>query len=327
MIEKFKLIWNPELYHGEFKRSNFFEGWYFKNIGEDKSSVLSIIPGVFRSPDKSKEHAFIQFIDGITRETHYIKFPYESFKNNKEKFEISIEKNFFSENNISLNIERSGFKAFGELNFKGITPWGKKFLSPGVMGWYSFVPFMECNHGIISLNHNVRGKVLINKNIYLYTFGKGYIEKDWGKSFPSSYIWMQSNNFYNKEVSFFCSIARIPWFGKHFRGYIAGLYLDGKLYKFTTYTGAKLDNLCVTENHVDFVLHDKIYNLRVVANRNTGGLLHAPYDNNMSEGRVHETLLSKIEIILEYKKGGMTIFEGTGEFAGLEITGNLSEIL
>ncbi|WP_243392439.1 MULTISPECIES: tocopherol cyclase family protein [unclassified Mesotoga] len=27
------------------------------------------------------------------------------------------------------------------------------------------------------------------------TGGKGYIEKDWGRSLPDAWIWMQSNNF------------------------------------------------------------------------------------------------------------------------------------
>ena len=29
--------------------------------------------------------------------------------------------------------------------------------SPGIMGWYSFVPFMECKHGIVSINHDLTG--------------------------------------------------------------------------------------------------------------------------------------------------------------------------
>ncbi|MEZ4893124.1 MAG: tocopherol cyclase family protein [Saprospiraceae bacterium] len=28
-----------------------------------------------------------------------------------------------------------------------------------------------------------------------FTGGKGYMEKDWGRSFPSAYFWMQTNHF------------------------------------------------------------------------------------------------------------------------------------
>lgn len=41
------LIKNPELFQGEkylSKNKNYFEGWYFKNIGEEKG--ISFIPGI-----------------------------------------------------------------------------------------------------------------------------------------------------------------------------------------------------------------------------------------------------------------------------------------
>jgi hypothetical protein len=329
MFDSIKNIWHPELYHGFNKKNNFFEGWYFKNIGEDGTSVLSVIPGIFKSKDKTKEHAFIQFIDGITKESHYIRFEAEQFIADKNQFSVQIGNCTFDENRIFIDIDQPGFRAFGELNFKELTKWDTSFLSPGIMDWYSFMPFMECNHGIVSMNHRVRGKILINKNVYLFTFGRGYIEKDWGSSFPSSYIWMQSNNFSNTDVSFFCSIARIPWFGSHFRGYICFVLIEGKIYKFATYTGAKLLELKIVEDTISYKLSDKHYDLFVEAHRTNGAMLLAPYNNQMVEGRVHETLLSEINIRLINKtlKGNITVFEGKSQFSGLEIVGNLQEIL
>ena len=63
------------------------------------------------------------------------------------------------------------------------------------MGWYSFVPFMECKHGIVSVNHDLSGILNVNDEVLISDGGKGYIEKDWGTSFPEAWIWMQSNNF------------------------------------------------------------------------------------------------------------------------------------
>lgn len=329
MLESFYRIWHPDHYHGFNKQDKFFEGWYYKNVSEDGTSILSIIPGIFKSKDKSKEHAFIQFIDGNTRETHYIKFDISEFDCDLREFNVQIGNCNFNEDRVFIDIDRPEFRAFGELNFKGHHHWTSTKFSPGAMGWYSFVPFMECNHGIVSMNHRSRGKLLINKNIYLFTFGTGYIEKDWGKSFPSSYIWMQSNNFEIPNVSFFCSIARIPWFGSHFRGFICGLVVDEKLYRFATYTGAKIKNVQISEKSVSFEIHDNSLWLKVSAKKNDGGMLLAPYDNKMVGGRVHETLLSEIDIEFyqKSKKGLRTIFVGKGSFSGLEIVGNTKEIL
>ncbi|QII81181.1 hypothetical protein G7057_00970 [Jeotgalibaca arthritidis] len=41
--------------------------------------------------------------------------------------------------------------------------------------------------------------------------GKGYIEKDWGRSFPKNYIWIQSNHFNDNQRSLFFSYAHIPY--------------------------------------------------------------------------------------------------------------------
>lgn len=78
------------------------------------------------------------------------------------------------------------------------------------MGWYSYVPLMECKHGIVSVNHYLKGKIRINGNSIDLSEGKGYIEKDWGTSFPEVWIWIQSNNFTNPETSFTFSLAKIP---------------------------------------------------------------------------------------------------------------------
>jgi hypothetical protein len=54
------------------------------------------------------------------------------------------------------------------------------------MGWYSFIPFMECKHGIVSANHKIKGKITVNNQIIDFDEGQGYIEKDWGTSFPEA---------------------------------------------------------------------------------------------------------------------------------------------
>ena len=56
---------------------------------------------------------------------------------------------------------------------------------PGVMGPFSFVPFMECYHGVVNIDHKISGSLMINNEEIDFTDGYGYIEKDWGKSFPN----------------------------------------------------------------------------------------------------------------------------------------------
>jgi len=120
---------------------------------------------------------------------------------------------------------------------------------------------MECYHGILSMDHAIEEFVEAEGIRTDLRGGRGYIEKDWGASMPSSWIWMQTNHFDRVGVSLSGSIAKIPWLGNYFTGYIFGfLYavlhqLDQKIiyphYDFKHLTkkyfeiGMKLDDFLI----------------------------------------------------------------------------------
>ena len=87
-----------------------------------------------------------------------------------------------------VDIRDGNHRIKGALDFRGITPWPVTPLSPGAMGWYAFVPGMECYHGVVSFGHSIEGKLELDGETVDYTGGKGYTEKDWGRSF-SKYPW------------------------------------------------------------------------------------------------------------------------------------------
>ena len=122
------------------------------------------------------------------------------------------------------------------------------------MGWYSFVPFMECKHGIVSVNHDLKGSVIVNGNEIDFNNGKGYIEKDWGTSFPEAWLWMQANNFENRNSSFSFSVAKIPWLGKFFIGFIAFLYYYNRFLLFSTYNNSEITEINHTSGTIDLIL-------------------------------------------------------------------------
>ncbi|MCF8259402.1 MAG: tocopherol cyclase family protein [Melioribacteraceae bacterium] len=326
MFEYLSKIGKPEVYHGAKKKSDFFEGWFYKIVSPDEKNILAVIPGIFLSADKSKEHSFIQILDGKNHESFYLKYDKNDFRFTADRFEIEIGNSFFSDEKLILDLDSDNLNLKGSLFFNNQKEWPKTLLSPGIMGWYSYVPFMECNHGIISLNHSVNGELTINGAKITFDGGKGYGEKDWGSSFPSSYVWMQTNHFDDPTVSFTGSVAKIPWLFSSFRGFIIGLLIGEKLYKFATYTGAVLDHLKVNENYTEFKVHDKKHILIANAERTKGGLLHGPYENEMTQ-RVSESLDSKIKVKLVDRKSGKIIFEGEGKHAGLDINGKLEEIV
>ena len=272
MLNYFRSTMQPEGYHGKGKTGPFFEGWYYKLVSADEKQRWCIIPGVYIGKDPKNLHAFIQVMDGVSGKSIYQSYPFADFRSEKDEFKIHIAENHFSRTGIILNIDHPQMKITGTLKFVGTTPWPVKLTSPGIMGWYAWVPGMECYHGVVSLNHRIQGSLLINGAAVDFSDGIGYIEKDWGLSFPSAWVWTQTNHFKTANVSLTASAANIPWRGSSFRGFIAGLWLQGKLYKFATYTGAKLNILEISDTTARMQMSDSKYRLEVSGHQGGGGI-------------------------------------------------------
>ena len=189
--------------------------------------------------------------------------PSKIFSYSKKSLSISIGENEFTDRGIQLSLNREGLSVRGRLNFGAFTPWPVRLFSPGAMGWYAFVPKMEDYHGVISFYHELQGTLNIDGRETDFSRGSGYVEKDWGTSFPGRWIWMQTNNFAGQRASLSLSVATIPWRKKQFTGYIIGFWLDGRLFPFSSYTGGKIAAYTVHGNEeVDLVLQTKQYELR-----------------------------------------------------------------
>jgi len=337
-INMIKNIWNPAIYHGRGIKGVFFEGWYYKLVSRNLSKRLAIIPGIFRHSDPNQSHAFIQVLDGITSQVIYHRYPVDSFQASRSEFLIQIGNSYFHKQGFQLNIDGEGQKIEGELKFDQLKPWPISFFSPGVMGPYRFVPFMQTYHGIMSLDHSIMGSLNINGEKIDFSRGRGYMEKDWGKTFPRAYVWMQSNHFPESGISITASVATIPWMRSWFRGFLIGILIDGSLYRFTTYLGSKISSLKVSDQYVDWIIYGTRktlpqgkysgYELSLRAERGNAGLLSSPELDGMTP-RIFESLTATIEITLKGLDDGRLeeiIYQGEGSCGGLEIAGSIEEI-
>jgi tocopherol cyclase len=316
-----KPSFNPEEFQGRGKQYNYFEGWYFKVIDESEANAYAFIPGI--AMDKAgNRQSFIQVLDGKKQISRYYKFDIDSFVADKGIFKIAIRKNRFSKESIELDLP----DIKGSLHFKNCVPWPKHWYSPGIMGPFTFVPFMECYHGIVSMDHAVYGRLEVQGKSINFDNGRGYIEKDWGRSFPSAYVWMQSNHFSKPGISIKCSVAKIPWLGSSFVGFIAGIWMENRLVKFTTYNKSALRKLHIAPDSVALILENKNYCLEILANRHSATPLVSPI-RGMMDGRIEESMSSIIIVMITDRKTGQLIFHDNGRNAGLEVAGSISEIL
>ena len=210
--------------------NNYFKGWYFK--AQNDKQTVAIIPAI-HIDGKGEKSASIQIIsdNGVWN----IRFPYEQFSCRRNKLQVKIGENIFSNQGLTLNAKTDEVTACGNLKFGPLSP-----ICYDIMGPFRYVPFMECRHSVFSMTNTVSGGLSINGHSYRFDNDAGYIEGDRGRSFPKVYAWTQCNFFDESPCSIMLSVADIPLGAIHFTGIIGVILWHGKEYRIATYLGAKV---------------------------------------------------------------------------------------
>lgn len=313
---------HPELYHKPLAKHQYFEGWYYKQVSADLKHTISFIPGIHYA--HNQVHSFIQciYLDDTNRlSTYYFDFSGHEFSTTNHPFSVTIEKNTFRYTDINLDIHDQGISIQGRLQFDGITTINTSLLCPNIMGPFSFIPYMECNHGVLSMSHTISGSLLINGKSIDFSGGKGYLEKDWGRSFPKEYIWLQSNHFEQENVSFFCAIAKIPVLRWSFQGLIANLRLDDEEYRFATYNGSKVYIKSFTDTSIKLILKNRQHTLYIYGRCASSKTLIAPSLGSMNK-LIKEGINGKLRLVLKDNSGNV-IYTSVGINSGMELVPTL----
>ena len=318
------ILKRPELYHGQSQKRPFFEGWYHK-MSSKKGETFVAIPGIYRSGINNNQTAFLMFYQGSSGKVDYIRYKVEDFQCDANSYQLKLGKNYFSLERVLLDFENENLNVKGEIITNNLNPWPVSLIERGCMGWYGYIPTMECFHGILSMNHTLNGHLDINKDRISFDHGKGYIEKDWGKNFPKDWVWAQSNSFNESELSISASLATIPWKSYEFSGFIIGIHHKEKLYKFTTYNFSKILKIKFEDNALFWVIKKGHLQLEITIRAgSTSGLLHAPDKTDMVP-KVREFLDGEISFIL--KKNQEIILEQYSDQCAVEIIGKTNRLI
>ena len=289
-------IENTELnLHLKDSDQRLFEGWYFKIV--DCKISLAIIVGISKTIEKSC--AFIQTLDTYTNQSQMIEYSLDDFQWGKDPCYIRIKNNFFTKEQIILDLDNGLVDIQGNLKNSQYTKLETTCYAPTIMGPFHYLPFLECNHAIISLRHHITGSLKVN-NQKFQIIGDGYIEKDWGRSFPQDYLWLQSNSCKEKEASLFLSIAKIPLLACSFQGLIMNLLVDDQQIRVATYYGARVKDMFTREGYHYLIIsqHPHTFYLKIKAGHRFE--LKSPQSGKMN-GYVEESL-NALAVLLVYKK-------------------------
>jgi hypothetical protein len=318
-------IWQPEIYQGGKRRNDYFEGWYLKCVDASETQAIALIPGISHDRAGGTSHAFVQVVRPGGH-TAYLSYPSDEFMFDRNRFAITVGPNTFSESGIVLDLDCDGLRLTGELAFGPWVPWPVSAAQPGIMGPYRFVPRMEGYHGVCSLDHALTGQLVLNGERLDFDGGRGYAEKDWGRSFPSSWVWAQSNHFSRPGTCVTVSVAKIPWMGSSFVGFIAGAWIDGMLYRFTSYTGTRLTSFDSRVGGASMTYEDGDFRLEVQLEGAAAAPLKAPAHGRMV-ARADESLDATMQVRLTNVPSGEVLFDDRGRHAGCEVMDDKGELV
>lgn len=313
-MNSFPKIKRPFILQGSLQKKKYFEGWYFKQVNGQRQQSVSFIFGFSTNPQNP--HSFIQVIKNKPLKTYYISYPLDRFKAYKDGYQIG--QSTFSSKGLSMNIDDENIKLTAELQFSHLFPLDQNVMVPSIMGPFAYIPNMECNHGIVSMHHEVDGYLEFENEVWSFEKDKGYIEKDWGQSFPSKYIWLQAHHFEEKDTHFMLSIANIPFMGSHFEGIIAQLNHPQLSKRMATYFFAKASDIKHIDNQLSLTLRQGKTRWVIHAEIDEKADLKSPQDGLMMN-TIKEGLGGKI--CIEVYERDQLVLDSCSQHCGIEIEG------
>lgn len=287
-----------------------FEGWFSKVDDVNNDLMFSVIWGY--STVENDRHAFIQFTNSITHKTKYIRYPLEDLSFTKDPFILKIGQNKLSKEFMILNINEDDLKVKGEFSFNNLKTLKKSFLKPNIMGILSYLP-NECNHSISSLHHNVKGNISINNKTFNID-GIGYMEKDWGTSFPKKYVWTQGSDVLENSVVF--SNATVPILGRYATGFFLVILHNDKEYRFSSIEGSKMLSFEADHNSFKGKIQKGNLTVEIFAKQYNPISLKSPNMGEMKSS-IKESLDGNLKVFL--LENGKVSFEITNERASIDV--------
>lgn len=356
------LKFQPDKFQGRRKRSRYFEGWYYKFVaplgrGYNRTATtmedppptsMAVVPGIFYG-DKiggNESHAFV-FVTLDGERQHYYRFGTDEFAyaSGSEEYYIQVGDNRFSHTGVSLNLyprdgDDAGLALTGELSFTDPKPWPISLTQLGAMGPVGWLPGLECTHGVLSFDHILHGSLAMThtgggneeREVFLpLDGGRGYTEKDFGRSFPSLWVWIQSNSFSNHPgTSLFVSAARLPLFNMELPGFTAAVWHNGTLIPFATWSGARFEDMRISKEEVYIAMRSSRrrrqknqFRVEITVDRRgvPEALLYAPVKTRMTPF-VLEALQARVHMRL-FDGQGQVLVDDVGEHTGLEVHGKV----
>jgi hypothetical protein len=287
MLEKYK----PNSIRGNFERNKYFEGWFQKVYSKEHNASFILIYG-YATQNSDDHFGFLQVLIP-NQEPEIAYFPKNEVSCDIEQHIFRMGKNLMTTELIRIDI--NGLRI--DLNFKN-SQLSRTFKNS--MGYAYFIPNLPCYHSVLTTAQNVSGEIQHNGVYYTLNNAMGYLEKNWGTTFPESYFWIHAVDPNNPARSLLFSKAKIVWLGKTYIKHVGYLCLDGQQIELRELKNFSVSNSNVSPENQIIQMRSASAQIDLSLDYGREVVFHGPKDGALSRLIQHKTDV-KIEVLLNYE--------------------------
>lgn len=208
----------PSGLRGTINRQNFFEGWFQKIYSMEHQASVVIIYG-YATQNPPDRFGFIQILVPDEHPQCYY-FPKQEVRMDPTNHIVRMGKNLLSTQEVLISTE------LFQINLRMSVTYPIRGLKNS-MGYTYYIPNLPCYHAVLNPAHLVSGSIEYHGKSILLTNERGYLEKNWGTSFPQDYLWLHALDPNDSGVSVLFSYASIEWMGKSFDKHVGHIRFRG----------------------------------------------------------------------------------------------------
>lgn len=270
----------PTSLRAKAHRSNYFEGWFQKVYSRKYQASFIIIYG-YATKNSADTCGFIQVLTpNACPKIMY--FPKHDISFDTNRHIVRMGENHFTTDSIIISSDDIEMNLHLQNNHPIPT-------FKNSMGYSYFIPTLPCYHSVMNTAHLVSGSIRHSSKEYELDADLGYMEKNWGTSFPEKYFWLHAIDPFNPQISLLFSIADIQWLGKSFIKHVGHLRIEGEHIDLRALKDISISDMVIIENKRFVKIRSKELELDIWITYGNKVRFKGPYQGNMSRDIFHHT--------------------------------------
>lgn len=271
-------IFKPTTLRGNLEHKTFFEGWFQKIYSKEYNSSFVIIYG-YATRNTEDKFGFIQILFP-NKTTEIIYFNRNEFSCDPDSHIVRMGENLLTTEIIQINTKDL------IIHLKLMNNHVSKTFKNS-MGYNYFLPNLPCYHAVLNTGHLVSGEIKQKNERFIIKNELGYLEKNWGTSFPETYYWLHAVDPNDPQVSILFSRAEIDWIGKKFIRHVGHLRFDEKQVDIRSLKNVTVSILSSCKDKHEIRIASKTLQMEISITHNNNVRFKGPFNGKLSRDIIH----------------------------------------